>query len=659
MLIKASNKKINPLLIVSGLFILFLSLFTYLFFECQNWIGENAGKAITTANFFIAGAVLLAFDILFLIFSIKYFKINLRLPFLIVAVVGVIFGTITLLGFPGAIYNGEIVYIPSKTEILKGLFTTLLVFFSMYLYTVVVPQVTKGRKYFKLFFIIGACVGLYGIIHSYVFEGEIYKALFTDPHAYRGTPQSFTTNRNVYAFILVISMLCEAYLIVDDGGFWHWPLFFIFFLNVLFTFSKTAIIIAVIALVMFVVWMILKLREKHFIQATIIGTVTFVLALSLLIISTVEFDGILGYGHTFLNYLFKELPSFNEGAFESRIYWFNVAFEQLGRQPFTKFFGFGYSNWIPAFYASYSGDSTLYQPMDVAYAIDMLQMGYPGLLIALGLWIFVIYNIQMLFVRKSKYAFISLLFFVPIILRTVTEGGDLAYTNLSGIAYYLLLLCPMVSERKAYRVEEVLKENPVVLEKQRSVSMKVISAIVSSISTVIAAILLSMALVNKQDNQTMLIIWSIIVLLSGGTISILLYLFLSFKKENKKTKSVLSIVSLIVYLVALPLMFSGGEGTSALSITFAALSFFMSASVLFLKPKDSSKGNPSLEFILSVLTSLAIWGAGLAMLSFFAPSLDAMATLVVVFGTIISVLFINLLLKKEVFASLLPRKKKA
>jgi len=656
MLLKTSNKKINPLLIVSGLFILLLSLFTYLFFECQNWVGENAGQAITTSNYFITGAVLLAFDICFLLFSLKYFKINIRIPFLIAALTGIAFGIITLAGFPGATYNGEIVYVPEKIEILKGICTTILVFFAMYLYTVVIPQVVKGRKYYKIYYIIGALVGLYGVIHSYVFEAEIYQTLFTNPHAYVGTPQSFTTNRNVYAFILVMAMLCEAYLIVDDRRIWHWPLMFFLFVNVLFTFSKTAIIIAIIALLMFVAWMVIRLWKKYPVRATILIASTLAFGVSFLIVSKVEFTGFLGKWQTFLGYLFKELPTFNENAFESRIYWFNVAVEQLDRHPFTKFFGFGYVNWIPSFYASYSGDYTLYQPMDVAYAIDMLQMGYPGLIIAVGLWVYVVYNIQMLFIRKSKYSFISLLFFVPIILRTVTEGGDLAYPNLSGVVFYLVLLCPMVSERKSYQVEKKLLDNPIVYPKREGASFKAISAVVVTITTVVASAFLAAALANKPERNMTLLIWSFIALASGISLSILLYTFIAQRKENKKSSSYM--FALVGYVLLMLALFFAGDRAALPAAILAAFAFVGSFVLVISKSKEREGEEILLGIVSLLVSSLMIWTVGALLLLGFETELDGMAILVIVFGTAIVSSFVNLIFKKEVLVTLFFRKNK-
>lgn len=648
MLFKTSNKKTNITLVVSGLFILLLSLFTYLFFECQNWIGANAGQAITTSNYFITGTVLLAFDICFLLFSIKYFKVSLRLPFLVIAVVGVIFGMITLLGFPGAIYNGEIVYVPSKIEILKGVFTTILVFFAMYLYAAIVPQVVKGRKYYKIYYIIGACVGLYGIIHSYVFESDVYQVLFTNPHAYSQVPQSFTTNRNVYAFILVISMLCEAYLIVDDGMIWHWPLMFFFFFNVLFTFSKTAIIIAVIALFMFITWMVVRLLNSHPWRAFIIAFSTVILGIIFLIVSEVNFKGFLGYGHTFLKYLIEELPKFSENAFESRIYWFRVALNQLNRHPFTRIFGFGYVNWIPSFYAAHSGDYTKYQPMDVAYAIDMFQMGFPGLIIAGILWIYVIYNIQMLFVRKSKYAFVGLLFFVPIILRTVTEGGDLAYTNLSGVAYYVLLLCPMISERKAYIVDQKLNENPALCLKTANTTAKVIASLVGLIATIVSSMLLSFAFVDKSADNSALFVWSIIVMISGTTLSILIHLFLFSK--TRRTAYLLATILFALTMVALSF---GGRDLLGVAALVSALALIATVNMLLFKDKKSVV----IHAVYGLLPSLLIWLVGVILLSIFAGSLDGMASLIVILGSLIVGAFAFVILKKEVFLTLFHKKK--
>ena len=449
----------KPRHFVAWFLVLAYALFTYLYFEALDFkLEEPTAEKGTLLPFFgfdvwfvIFTVGLALFDAFFVFFAIKYFKAKQKWPFMIIGGVALIFASISLFAFPGVTVEGTIVYQLSVGKLFEYLAATIMVFVSIYLFIVIVPQVIKDRNFYNLFFVIAIAVALFGTIYSYIAEGDIYVRLFTEPHPY-DVPQSFTNNRNVYAFILVIAMVSEAYLITKNNWVLHWVLFFYFFFNTLFTLSKTSIIMSFAFFSVFVIWKTVSIINKHPVRALIFSALMIVGAGAFLIIALTPFEegSFMKLPHTFFEYLVDDLPSMNGRSFDTRINCFNQAIEALSTNGTTAFFGFGYMNWQHGLYAYFGG----YVPMDVAFAVNLLQFGVPGFVFSAALWAYAFFNDGLMYKHKSAYAGVTLLTLVVLLARCFTEAGDFTFPYLTGTVYYMMVLCPMLTELRSKKSEK-------------------------------------------------------------------------------------------------------------------------------------------------------------------------------------------------------------
>ncbi|MBR4274443.1 MAG: hypothetical protein IKQ34_00325 [Bacilli bacterium] len=445
----------KPRHFVAWFLVLAFGLFTYLYFEAMDYKVETG----TLLPFFpydiwfvIFTVVLSLFDGFLMFFAIKYFGAKQKLPFLIVGAVGLLFACITLFAFPGVSVEGNLVYTLETGKLFEYLMATIMVFVSIYIFIVIVPQIIKDRNYYNLFFVIAICTALFGTIFSYITEVDLYAELFTAPHPYHSSPQSFTGDRNTYAFILVIAMVSEAYLIIKNNWVLHWILFYYFFINTMFTLSKTSIIMAFAFFSIFVIWRTVVSIKDHPIRALIFSAAMIVLAGACLIVALTPFekDSFMDKPHTFLEFLMVDLPNLNGRSFDTRINCYNQAVESLSTNGVTKFFGFGYMNWQHGLYSYFKG----YVPMDVAFAVNLLQFGVPGFAFSASLWLFTLFMNGRLFKHKSAYAGVTAITLLILLARTFTEAGDLTFPNLTGTIYYLMVLCPMLTEIKSIKASE-------------------------------------------------------------------------------------------------------------------------------------------------------------------------------------------------------------
>lgn len=575
---KSTLKKYLPE-IINSLLVLVFGFVTYLYFEGLNWIGAAAAKPMNNLNFYAISIVLLVYDAGLIFYAARYFKLKIRWPFFFLLVVMCFFALIPIWSFPGAMYEGKIVYTIGGDLVGRYSLLTVMVFLSIFIFLFVVPSLIRNRDFYKLFIYISAIVGLVATVYSYINEPDVYAALFSNPDPYYHVPQSYTTHKNIYAYICVMAMLAEAYLLNEKEKPWHWVLFFYFFANVFLTFSKTCIALAILIVTAVLTYKIIKVWKTHRVTAIWIMGGAGVVVAFLTLITLVDFGGPFGKVHSFAKFLFYELPKINEEALGLRFHFFNVANEVLSQSAFTRFFGFGYGNWNAAYFASYSGNYQQFETMDVAYAVDMFQFGFPGLLFSLALWGLAIYLVVMQFIKKSKYAYINALMLSCYLLRTIAEAGDLTHPNLTGTAYYLILVCPMLTENTSFllgKSEE--KEN--IFSKAKIVLSKLISPIGSSISTVLSVLLLSTSFMASGALSTFLLTVSIILMAGGVLFPIVLFITrVALKKIDSQDNdrefleaSISAIFSLVAW--AVPLAIYTGNSTILDGMTYLMVTFF-------------------------------------------------------------------------------------
>jgi len=519
--------------IINCVLVALFGVITYLYFEGQNWTGYRGGRLLTDVNFFVESSLLFVFDVGFIIYSVKYYKIQIRTPFLLALLVTCFFALIPIWGFSGATFEGRVVYTIGAVLSIRYSILTIMVFISIFVFIFLIPQLIKNREAYKLFIYIVIGVGLVATIYSYIFESSIYSVLFTNPDAYSNVPQSYTTNRNVYAYICIMAMLCVAYLLAEKGRPWRWVLFFYFFANACFTFSKTCILLGLLIVFVFSIYEVIKMWPTRRKAAIALASGISVALVVLVIISLVEFGGFLGKLHAFTNFLFYELPKINSGSLESRKYFFNVANDVLSHSVFTRIFGFGYGNWNVTYFASYTGNPANDQPMDVAYAVDMFEFGFPGLAFSIALWGLAIYLVIMQFINKSKYAFINALMLLCFLLRTVTEAGDFTHPNLTGTTYYLVLLCPMMAESKNIKLSK--NEECRCFDKKNVYTLpRIIYSLINSALLVVSVFFLCLSFRSSGGASTAFMAISIIAMVLSVVFAIVSFVLLSRVKTMSR-----------------------------------------------------------------------------------------------------------------------------
>jgi hypothetical protein len=62
------------------------------------------------------------------------------------------------------------------------------------------------------------------------------------------------------------------------------------------------------------------------------------------------------------------------------------------------------------------------------------------------MWALAYFNNALLYKHKSIFSGVTLLTLTVLLARCFTEAGDFTFPNLTGTIYYLMVLCPMLTE---------------------------------------------------------------------------------------------------------------------------------------------------------------------------------------------------------------------
>lgn len=211
----------------------------------------------------------------------------------------------------------------------------------------ILPNHKNFSAVLKALVIVIVVIGLFAIGYSLRAEWDTYVAIFGNGYSpSQAVPASFFNNRNPYASFLLNAQVLAAFLYFANQKKWYRFLFLMlqipFVLAILFTFSKTNVLISIaLLLAIYYFHLVRLLIRKRFILFTIeiILSTQFILLVSLF-----RFVPALA-GNTLSDFLLKYLPDevFAAGSrtMEARFELWRYAWTLIKASPLTLFIGDG------------------------------------------------------------------------------------------------------------------------------------------------------------------------------------------------------------------------------------------------------------------------------------------------------------------------------
>lgn len=329
------------------------------------------------------------------------------------------------------------------------------------------PRMTNGNFLYTLVSIGVILTALYGCIYSYIAEwnkySDIFTGIFPEKDYIAIVPQSFTSNRNAYSWVLLMGQIGASYLETRKGRLINWILMIFFLINQIFVLSKTGLGLAGLLFLSFLIYrLIVSFRKRRKITLIILISVIVVLVVTLIVLLNVG-----TFTDTYLDYLRYALSVTSKGiedSFNARLRIVEAGFWSLNQNPISLIFGFGYTYWYTPYY-QFAGN---YFAMDIAFMRSMLSNGFIGLGISLLLWGYVLFIIIKAMRNKMKGGVFFLFIYIIFGIRSFFELTDFLAFDVFGIMLYFFTYLPCASylnKRKALLNNEEIELASVEKEK--------------------------------------------------------------------------------------------------------------------------------------------------------------------------------------------------
>lgn len=548
-----SNKRYFLGLVLSVMFLLGISFF----FDLKAFSGSTNGQYFTNFEFIFSAAAILLLELSILVVSKKTFKIKMRW--------GLVFGLLfffaasvmSIILYKGVENGGKILAQLSTTSKIRYIILAFILYASMYEMVAIIPHFVKGHKVIRLAFLAAIITGIVAIVYSYLTETNVYKELLnsgaTDDASV--VPISFTSHRNVYAFVLFCSMMGEAYLSVERPHWWRWVLIFFFYANQFFVMSKTCVLTSTFFLLVYIIYSFVRSFKRH--KAVNIVFLLLLIALVAGVFLAFKFVNIdNSLYNTIRNYVVsvkERFIGFIKSSAEVRIQLYEVPFQAVKGNLSTLMFGFGYGNEYNALAAFGVGnplgiiDPSYYVVIDNAWCLSVAQGGVFGLLYTLVSWAFGLVLIARAFKRRSKYAFMCLLIYVCMLFRTMFENTNICYFDFSGVCYFVFAYFPLLIEEYKINTAKLTEKTPDYMH-DRALRPSLYLARAFVLSFLPSFFLIALArklgyIMNITYLQSMLLRYGGIIMFFVSPF-VLGGILLAFKKRQKGA----GIFSLIIYL---------------------------------------------------------------------------------------------------------------
>lgn len=418
------------------------------FFVNTRFLLEPGEGGVSNLTFFSWAFAFFLYTIGILIFAKKHCYIQkgwlfalLLLPFLISSLVGVFL-------FDSYQY-GELVYAPGLLTKLRAATRIILVFLSIYCFLAILPSFSRGDRVYLTCYRIVSLFCFIGIIYSYIVEKDVYLAAFANNISeFSSHPVvSFTSNRNIYGFLLFFGMVSESFLIRNRRRFYHWILYFFYYINFFCPCSKTCIVLGFLYSLCFLIYNLAIRVKKHWFQAILPLLLFLLLHVAAVVLGLFQFGTFFEPIYNFLRRIVSRGSVGGFGSFVARFDQFRDCYHLVSSNPIVSWFGFG-GIIGRSVYGAFIGDPYSHVTLDSSWGSALVEGGWISFVLLLLLWIYIFAQVVRSLTHRNKYGWLYLFFFFCLLAHSFMEQGDPIYFNWTGLAVYGMLLLPILSEER-------------------------------------------------------------------------------------------------------------------------------------------------------------------------------------------------------------------
>ena len=257
-------------------------------------------------------------------------------------------GVVAIFAFPEtkdvhSLYSGtDVLYSQDLSERFRDLLWLSVSCLSFYLLAGIAPRCSLPKDFIRF-----CCLGiiitaLFSIVWSLIVEWETYVSYFQDPEGALRVVSSFLNNRNTFGTILLMGIVATFILHAYRPFFYHWILVIGFLFEMIFVFSKTAMVLGALSLAIFSFYRFLLTMKGHALRNWLsFGIIVVTVALFYWLL-----NGLLPKDNGMVvlyNNLVGLFSKFDGASFDSRMRIWEASIAMFDG-PVSLLFGFGYRN---------------------------------------------------------------------------------------------------------------------------------------------------------------------------------------------------------------------------------------------------------------------------------------------------------------------------
>jgi hypothetical protein len=442
-LISKSNDKVSRRF---WMLLLTVALFGLLFYLSESIAYLNDGRRLPMldSEYCYLFAATLFLEIIYVFSAIRFYHVKIKPFFLALFSILFVGGLVAALYNPGITTEGAGSYFPTFSERARSIATSGAVSIGLYILFAVMPEVLRGRFLFKGFCVIFVVVVFIAIIYSLGKDREFYSFLIDNGY-FKGpyeVPQSWTTNRNVYAMMIFMGMICECYLHEQHPHWWRWLIILFFAANELFILSKTVLFVIVFFLPIYYIYRVIRVFKKHKVRdiLTVLAIIAIIIAVSVL-----YFTGIIDrYAFNlarFFGSLSTMIADTATNSFQIRAGIWRRGIEALSSDNVWFAFGWGAGLWQGRLNAIFK---VPFEPCDSSYVTTLFQYGLLGLAIYLCMLGYILVQMILMIKHHHRSGFFFLIYLASYLAFSVTESHVLVNFGSQGSMIFASMILPVL-----------------------------------------------------------------------------------------------------------------------------------------------------------------------------------------------------------------------
>jgi hypothetical protein len=379
-----------------------------------------------------------------------YFGIRINWVFFSLVVMLFLIDVVAILLFPEWTVLTGVYHLTTSLRIRYIIFW-LAACMAFYVFFAIMPKSVKNVRDWNFYFLGAIVIALSACFYSYFKESSSYLYFFDQSKDFNNyvAPVSFTNNRNTYGTLLMIGVLSSLYLFKKSRNVFFPIISIFFFINLLFSFSKTSILCALIAIIVFAFDEYVCTVKSHPVISSF-AIVLFVFCLLFpLFVKKITF---LSGNHFFSRIISNNFIFFDYGnpvyfdSLDERIDILSDIFVLCSKNIGSLFFGFG--DWNFSWYLGFcrNGSSSYIESAHSGLFDVFGRSGLIGVVLYLGLIIyFFIIALKNYKARRNGAAF-SLTIFICVLLHGYFEDTNFLNMQAKPMMFLFMAFMPMLTD---------------------------------------------------------------------------------------------------------------------------------------------------------------------------------------------------------------------